>query len=458
MYRTALEYLGEWTKRISRKPLIIRGTRQVGKSYLVRMLAESLFDNLLEINLETDTSVSELFASKNPTKIVNLLEAKYGRTIVPGKTLLFLDEVQTAPELFASLRYFFEKMPDLHVITAGSLLDFMLDEHDFSMPVGRIEYLHLGPMTFDEFLIAARRKNLLDMVRNFNFSAEIPLPIHQELISLFRQYSLVGGMPAAVEAFLDSKSFLETAAVQQSILSTYRDDFTKYGKKVDRRRIDKVFNKVPMLVGSKFMYTRIDKEERARDLGRAFDLLCLARVIHRVSHSSANGIPLGAEASDKIFKVLFMDVGLMCRALGLHLADIEAVDDLMLVNQGALCEQFIGQHLLYSGEPFEEPSLHCWIRQKSQSNAEVDYLIALGDKIIPVEVKAGKTGTLKSLHVFLDRKKRNFAVRFNSDLPSLLAAETSVVGQEKRPFHLMSLPLYMVSQTKRLCREHGNKV
>jgi uncharacterized protein len=457
MYRTALAYLSDWTKRSSRKPLIIRGARQVGKSYLVRMLSDAHFDNLLEINLETDTSAPELFVSKDPDTIVNLLEARYGQVIFPGKTLLFLDEIQTTPELFAGLRYFHEKMPELHVITAGSLLDFMLADHNFSMPVGRIEYLYLGPMTFEEFLLAAGRESLLDTLRAFSFPGDISQPIHDELMRLTRQFSLVGGMPAAVEAFLDSGNFLESAAVQQSILTTYRDDFNKYTRKVDQHRIEKVFKKIPMLIGSKFIYSRVDKEDRSRELSRAFDLLCRAWVAHRVRHSSANGVPLDAEASDRVFKVLFMDVGLMCRALGLHLADIEIVDDLMLVNSGVVCEQLIGQHLLFGGEVFVEPSLHCWIRQKSQSNAEVDYVIALGDKIIPVEVKSGKTGRLKSLHVFLGRKKRHFAVRFNSDLPSLLNAETSIAGEEKRPFHLMSLPLYMVTQAKRLCREYLTK-
>jgi len=453
MHRFALDYLKEWMVRPSRKPLVVRGARQVGKSYLVRRLSSEAFDNLLEINLETDTNAPSLFASKEPATILPLLEARYGLAVKPGSTLVFLDEIQAAPELLACLRYFHEKMPELHVIAAGSLLDFALAEHEFSMPVGRIEYLHLGPMTFEEFLLAAGKESLLDFVRCFAPRDEVPEAIHSELMRLVRQFLVLGGMPASLEAFVRSGSHRESESVRQGILSTFRDDFAKYGQRADRGRLAKVFDKIPLLVGAKFMYSRVDREERSRELGKALEMLCKARVAHRVRHTAANGVPLGAEADDRDFKVLFMDVGLLCRSSGLSVLDVERAEDLMLVNAGAVCEQFVGQHLLQAGEPYEEPDLHCWIRQKKGSSAEVDYVISVGEEVVPVEVKAGKTGALKSLQLFLREKGRSFGLRLSGDVPSLLEAETSLADGGNKPFRLLSLPLYMAGQARRLFRE-----
>lgn len=453
MIRDALNYLKDWSQRATRRPLVVRGARQVGKSYLVRMLAEESFEELLEINLETDVEVASLFTSKDPGLILELLEARYGTEIRPGKILLFLDEIQAAPELLAGLRYFFEKMPDLHVIAAGSLLDFALEDHGFSMPVGRIEYLHLGPMTFEEFLLALGKEKLRGYLCGYSLDQIVPAAIHQELLRLLRRFLIVGGMPASVEAYARTRGHRESAAVTQSILSTYRDDFGKYGRRVDRHRLDKVFTRLPHLVGNKFKYSQVDRAERSRELRHALQMLCLARVAHRVRHTAANGVPLGAEADDRRFKVLTMDVGLLCRSCGLSILDLEGSEELLLVNAGAVCEQFVGQHLLHSGEFYDEPEAYCWMRQERQSNAEVDYVISIGSTILPVEVKAGKTGRLKSLHMFLREKERNFGLRFNAELPSLLDARTSLSGDVNQSFRLLSLPLYMVEQARRICRE-----
>jgi hypothetical protein len=453
MYRTALAYLKTWKDKPSRKPLVLRGARQVGKSFLVRMLAAEAFDNLIEINLETDPEAPSLFASKDPRTIVPLLEARYGQTVRAGATLLFLDEIQVAPELFAGLRYFHERMPELHVVAAGSLLDFALAAPGFSVPVGRIEYLNLGPMSFSEFLLALDRASLHQFLCQYSVGREVPQAMHGELLRLLRQFLVVGGMPASVAAFLGPGTHRDSEAERQAILSTFREDFARYGKRVDHRRLDKVFAKIPRMAGSKFSYSQVDREERSRELSRSLDLLCLARVAYRVRHTSGNGVPLGAEADDRSFKVLFMDVGLLCRSCGLTVLDMERAEDLMMVNAGTVCEQFAGQHLLHAGDFFAEPELYCWMREKSQSSAEVDYLISVGGVVVPVEIKAGKTGTLKSLHVFLREKERDFGLRLNIDLPSLLEAETCLAGGDNRPFRLLSLPLYLVEQASRLCRE-----
>lgn len=453
MYRSARKYLEDWRDRKFRKPLIVRGARQVGKSYLVRDLARVSFDSLAEVNFESVPDVADLFASNDPATIVPLLETRLGAAIVPGRTLLFLDEVQVAPGILVALRYFYEEMPELHVIAAGSLLDFALEDHSFSMPVGRVEYLHLGPMSFEEFLLALGRGRLVSFLAGLALEDAVPQSIHNDLMKLVQTYLVTGGMPHVVEAYSATGSFLEAERAGAEIVATYRDDFAKYGRRVKHGRIEKVFSKVPRLVAHKFQYTQVDREERSRDLKQALHLLELARVVRCVRHTHANGLPLGAEADDRHFKVLFLDVGLVARAIGLTMDEVVSIEDVMLVNSGAMCEQFIGQHLAYAGRLYENPELFCWMRLARSSNAEVDYLLPLGTHIIPVEVKAGKTGSLRSLHVFLEEKGEDFALRFNADVPSFLLGRTCLRDKPPRAFRLLSLPLYLVGQAKRLCKE-----
>jgi uncharacterized protein len=454
MYRYAIEDLKTWAARSDRKPLVLRGARQVGKSYLVRMLAEAVFDNVAEVNFEQMPDTAQLFESKVPQQIVSLLELRLNQSITVGKTLLFLDEIQAAPEVFAVLRYFYEQMPQLHVIAAGSLLEFVLEEHAFSMPVGRIEYMHLGPMTFEEFLLAMDMQKWVEFIGGYTLPASIPGPIHNELMRYVKDFCVIGGMPEAVRTYAKTKSYLDAERVLGNILSTYRGDFAKYGRRVNSRRIEKVFSSIPLLIGQKAMYSRIDREEKSRDVKQAIHALEYAKILYRVLHSDANGIPLGAEINESHFKPIFLDIGLACRACGLSMTDIQNIDNIVLINSGAICEQLVGQHLLYSGRYFDPPQLFCWLRQHGSANAEVDYLITQGMAIIPVEVKAGKSGSLRSLHLFLSEKHRNFALRYNADTPSIVAATTSVSGMAPQSFRLMSLPFYLIGQTRRLIREN----
>ena len=455
MDRSATDYLVDWKDSPRRKPLVVRGARQVGKSHLARSFGERHFANFVEMNFEETLDGAQLFAEGSPAKVIPRLELQTGTRIVPGETLLFLDEVQAAPEVLARLRYFREKLPALHVMAAGSLLDFVLEDHEFSMPVGRIEYLHLGPVEYEEFLAATGRSHLAEFIGQYRLDDEIPTPVHGQLLSSLLEFLIVGGMPESVQAFADTGSLLECDKIKQSILSTYVDDFSKYSSRVNTRRIQRVFQKLPHLVGGKFKHSNVDREEQARDIGKALQLLCLARVAYKVRHTACNGVPLAAEADERSFKPLFLDVGLMNRACGLTLLDFENAGDVMLVNAGAVCEQFVGQHLLYSGQLFEEPALHYWSREKRQSAAEIDYVISVGPQIIPVEVKAGKSGRLRSLHMFLQEKQCGFGVRLNTDLPSLLETAASLPTGETVPYQLLSLPLYLVGQVRRLCREHA---
>lgn len=452
MHRFALDHLVDWKDRPGRRPLVIRGARQVGKSHLVRMLAKEHFESLVELDFERNPELASLFESKDPRRIIQLLELQRNVSIRPGQTLVFLDEIQAAPSVFAALRYFFEELPALHVIAAGSLLELALGEPSFSVPVGRLEYLHLGPMQFEEVLLALGEKRASDFLAAWTPEEPIPDPLHGKLMEHFRSFLVLGGMPGALSAYVEHHSLLAAEEVKHSILATFKDDFGKYGRTIKHQRLATLYGRIPALVGSRFKYVNVDRAARAADLSQALDLLCGARVAHRVRHTSAGGIPLGAQAKDRIFKVLFLDVGLMNTALGLSLVDIAQHRDALLVHSGAVCEQAVGQHLLCSLPFYQEPELYFWAREKGSSQAEVDYVLAEGEAIFPVEVKAGKTGALKSLHVFLREKRRSFGIRINSDAPSLLQAETALPDGKNIPFTLLSLPLYLVGQTRRLAR------
>jgi len=450
MYRFASEYLEKWKSSKYRKPLVIRGARQVGKTYLVRSFAGEHFDRLLEINFEQEPDIALLFSSNKPHKIIELLELQFNIPISGGKTLIFLDEVQAAPEVLGSLRYFYEEVPEQHIIAAGSLLEFAFEEPSFSMPVDRIEYLYLGPMQFEEFLLASGKDKLVSFLGNFNYQDSILKPVHLQLIELMRTFFVTGGMPEPVSTYLESRSWRECESVKHALFRTFQDDFNKYGRRIKNRRLQLLFKKIPLVVGNKFKYVNIDRHERAGDLAKALNLLCLAHLVYRVQHSSCTGIPVGATADAKKFKTIFLDVGIMSTVCGLNLLDYEKVEDVMLVNSGSICEQYIGQHLLFSQQFFKEPELHYWIREKKGSSAEVDYVIAEGARIVPVEVKAGKSGSLKSLQVFVNEKRPDMCVRFNSEPPSFFKGLTALPDGQKTPFQLLSLPLYMAGQTRRL--------
>ncbi len=459
LQRSEIGCLQEWTAQRPRKPLVVRGARQVGKSTLVREFARSADMPLVAVDFERNPELRDAFASPDPARILSTLTLLTGQPIVAGTHLLFLDEIQAAPEALAALRYFFEEMPELHVVAAGSLMEFALADARFSMPVGRIEYLHLGPMAFEDFLQALGHSALAAHLSGFSLvdGDAFPAAVHRKYLDLLRQYWVVGGLPEAVACYAQAQTdgesgFAQVARVQQSVVATYRDDFGKYSHGRTRDRIQLVFDQLPGLVGRKFKYVQVSRDHRAAELADALRHLCMARVAHRICRTAANGVPLAAEIDERHFKCLFMDVGLLCAALHLNVLGLEK-QDLTLVNAGAVAEQFVGQHLLYDEPRFSAPALHYWAREARNAAAEVDYLMALGPRIVPVEVKAGATGSLRSLHQFLKEKGSDFALRFNADVPSLLCDSKKLPSGTAVDYALLSLPLYLVGQARRLAEE-----
>lgn len=448
--RNLLNYLDLWRSRKNRKPLILRGARQVGKSWLVRAFAKAHFANLAELNLEEDPRDAELIAGPaSPRDALRLLSARLKTEIVPGKTLLFIDEIQKSPEALAALRFWYEKLPELHVIAAGSLLDMVLHRANFSMPVGRIEYCYLGPLGFGEFLRAIGEPELQKLLEEYQLESLWPETIHARLNRCLNDFCVIGGMPEAVAQYRASGSYARTEESKRSIVSTYRDDFGKYGKRVDTDLLRQVYGVVPTLVGQRAKYVAFSRHASAKNVAAALQLLCDARVISRIRNTPGTGIPLGATADDKKAKYIFVDIGLQLSLCDVDPIDLERADDLVLVNRGALAEQFIGQHLLYLREPSHDPELYYWERDEKNAAAEIDYLTTVGGKVIPIEVKAGAPGRMKSLHLFCEARKCELAVRFYGGLPRRDALPGGT--------QLLSLPLYMVEQLPRLARE-GTRV
>jgi len=448
--------LSTWSKHPGRKPLVLRGARQVGKSWLVREWGARRYGPVIELNLERDPHLGSCFKGNDPRATLRRLEAYTGRIISPdGSALLFLDEIQASPEVLAKLRWFAEELPRLPVIAAGSLLDFALADHSFSMPVGRIAYLHLEPLGFEEFLDAlgeqplARALAELEVKQVRRDPDPFPEALHQKAVALFREYLLVGGMPAAVAQYRTARSLPAIGQVHRDLLATIRDDFAKYADRVHHRRLTAVFDSVPQQLGGKFSFARVDRSERAAALARAVELLCLARVCHRVQASPAVRVPVAAGAEARSFKLLLLDVGLVSAALGLTLEDLEGAD-LTLANQGAVAEQVVGQLLRLNFAAGQSAGLHYWRRAERGSEAEVDYVVQHGAALVPIEVKAGATGSLKSLHVLMAERKWARAVRFNADLPSLVEVRVKTRPGAAANYELLSLPLYLVEQLPRL--------
>jgi len=450
--RAAEKYLKDWFQKERRKPLVLRGARQVGKSTLVRRFAQNNDLVLNEVNLEQHLYLDAIFKSLDMDIIIRELEALSGRNIQDPGAVLFLDEIQATPHAIQALRYFYEIKPKIPVISAGSLLEFALADHHFSMPVGRIEYYHLGPMTFSEFLTAVE-PGLTRYLSEFTINQSIPLAAHQKLVKRQREYLFVGGMPEAVQIFAEKNALMEVTAVHRSIAETYQDDFSKYAKQKDLALMQKVFRQIPRIIGQKVKYSNISKEDKSREIKAVIDLLVNARVCHRVFHSNCSGVPLMAEINENVYKMLFMDVGIAVYLTGLDWIAMQAMDGQALVNEGKLAEQFVGQHLLNS---FEPPRLTYWLREAKSANAEVDFVTSSGDQMIPIEVKAGKSGALKSLQQFALGKNAALCVRFDlspPDMSEISHLARSASDSVPVTYSLLSLPLYLVEELPRILEE-----
>ena len=403
-----------WTKEGKRKPLLIRGARQVGKSSAVRRLGE-YFENYVEINFEQHKRVQRFFdGDLSPQKICENLSVFYRMPIVPGKTLLFFDEIQACIPAISSIRFFYEQYPELHLIAAGSLLEFALSEIP-SFGVGRVRSLYMHPFSFDEFLHAVGETQLAELKSKASPDNPLLEPMHEKLLDLLKRYMILGGMPEVVASFVSDGDVIKCEKILDDQIISLKADFVKYKKRVPASRISEVFESVVQQSGGRFVYTKAATEATLYQVKQALELLIMAGIVIPVTHTSANGIPLGAEVNPKKRKMLIFDTGIFQRILGLNISDVLFSDDFSAINKGAIAEILVGIELQKSGSCYRRDDLYFWQRESLNSQAEIDYLVQSKGKILPIEVKSGNKGSMQSLYMFLKEKKAPFGIRCSSE-------------------------------------------
>lgn len=406
-------HLQKWKTDPFRKPLILRGARQVGKTYAVRKLGKN-FKSFVEINFEKLDGAASLFEKDlSPDKLILALSLLTKTPIIPGETLLFFDEVQEAPRAILSLRYFYEEMSHLHLIAAGSLLEFAIAK--VGVPVGRISMLYMYPLSFMEYLVAIGHHLIAKEILCHPPGDAIDETIHAKILDLTGEYLSIGGMPEAIGRWIQTNQPESALKVLQQISATYRQDFEKYARKSQVKYLEQLFRQIPHLVGKDFSYREIHGEYRKRELAPALELLERANIIHTIRHASGQGIPIGSEVDFETFKIIYLDIGLCQSLLGSDISiwflrPLEGFE-----NRGEIAEGFIGQELICYANPENKAELYFWKRNAKNSSAEVDYLIQREEKILPIEVKSKHGNTLRSLHMFLEsHPKCSLAIRFSS--------------------------------------------
>lgn len=392
-----------WAEKSDRKPLLLRGARQVGKTTAVRNLGRH-FQYYAEVDFNERSDVHYLFeGSYSPQEICQQLSILVQTPIIAGKTLLFFDEIQACPKAINRLRYFYEKYPELHLIAAGSLLEFALEELP-SYGVGRIRSIFMYPFSFEEFLWASDNEQLAEAINVASPQAPLSGPVHALALQHLRKFLVLGGMPAVVARFCSDGNLLECQDILNELIISFRDDFAKYRRRVPSTRIDAAFLSVAEQGLGKFVYNRVNTEAKTEQIREAVETLILAGLVYPVTHTAANGIPLGAEVNEKYRRMLMCDTGLVQRLLNLDIAGIFSTDDMQVINKGAIAETFIGNELVKATSCYLPSPLYCWHREKAGSNAEVDYVVQIGTDIMPIEVKSGSKGSMQSMRLFMQQK------------------------------------------------------
>lgn len=437
----------KWKNKPNRKPLVLRGARQTGKTTVIRNFANE-FKNLVEINLEID-ALQRIFSEvKDIREIVQNLESAANQRIIPGETLLFLDEIQNSVPAIKLLRYFFEEIPALHVIAAGSLLEVRMKREGWAFPVGRVEFLYLYPVTFKEFLTALKEDIVLENIENCNIGEPVSAPIHEKILKLLANYMIIGGMPEAVKIYLASKSVKMVRELHEDLYLSFKEDFSKYSKSSEVEYLKLVWDKVPFEIGNRIKYTRFSSSNIAsKRISEAFDILHEAMLVERVFPAISIKPPLIRKVKSAP-KALFLDMGLCTFAL--NLTKDQIYEKLLNpVFEGALFEEFVGQELL-ALNPHNRQALFFWMREEKGASSEVDYIYQFDNNLFPIEVKTGRHGSLKSMHQFLFRSGKDVGIRIYGGPLKIEKHQLSLPDGNKIAYKLLSIPFYLVYRLQSL--------
>ena len=426
MYRIAIEKLYKWKNSKRRKPLIIEGARQVGKTWLMKEFGKQAYADTVYINFDSNSRMADLFSADLDTdRLIMGLELYAGRKINPENTLLIFDEVQEVPRALASLKYFYENAPQYHIVCAGSLLGIALHQGT-SFPVGKVDFLKLYPLSFSEFLMATGNERFAELLKNQDY--EMITSFKQTYIDALKHYYFVGGMPEAVQSFAESKDFNEVRAIQKRNLAAYEQDFSKHAPNEIVPKIRMLWNSIPAQLArenKKFIYGLVREGGRAREYETAIMWLSDCGLVHKVSRVNAAGIPLKAYEDLKAFKLFIVDVGLLGCMTGLRQRTLLDGDDLFVEFKGALTEQYVCQQL----KTIEDLGIYYYTNDRG--SCEIDFVVDTGEQIVPIEVKAETNLRAKSLKTYRERFEPELSVR------------TSMADYKKEDW-LLNLPLYAI--------------
>ena len=426
MYRIAIEKLYKWKSSTRRKPLIIEGARQVGKTWLMKEFGKQAYADTVYINFDSNSRMADLFSADLDTdRLIMGLELYAGRKINPENTLLVFDEVQEVPRALTSLKYFYENAPQYHIVCAGSLLGIALHQGT-SFPVGKVDFLKLYPLSFSEFLMATGNERFAELLKNRDY--EMITSFKQTFIDALKHYFFVGGMPEAVQSFAESKDFNEIRAIQKRILAAYEQDFSKHAPYEIVPKIRMLWNSIPSQLArenKKFIYGLVREGGRAREYETAIMWLSDCGLVHKVSRVNAAGIPLKAYEDLKAFKLFIVDVGLLGCMTGLRQRTLLDSDALFVEFKGALTEQYVCQQL----KTIEDLGVYYYTNDRG--SCEIDFVVDTGEQIVPIEVKAETNLRAKSLKTYRERFEPELSVR------------TSMADYKKEDW-LLNLPLYAI--------------
>ena len=432
MYRIAIEKLLKWKQSKYRKPLIIEGARQTGKTWLMKEFGRIAYADTVYINFDSNSRMAELFASDLDTdRLILGLELYAGRKIDPDNALLIFDEVQEVPRALTSLKYFHENAPQYHIVCAGSLLGIALHQGT-SFPVGKVNFLKLYPLSFREFLMAIGQERFAKLLDTQDFS--MINSFSQTYIDALRQYFFVGGLPEAVQSFAENRDFNEVREIQKRILAAYEQDFSKHAPNEIVPRIRMLWNSIPSQLAKenrKFVYGLVREGARAKDYETAIMWLSDCGLVHKISRVNAAGVPLRAYEDLKAFKLFLVDVGLLGCMAGLHPRTLLDGNDLFVEFKGALTEQYVCQQL----KTIDDLSVYYYTNDRG--SCEIDFIVDTGDRIIPVEVKAEVNLRAKSLKTYREKFAPEISIR------------TSMANYKKEDW-LVNLPLYAIDQIAKL--------
>jgi len=434
--RKIIHYLIEWKNEKGRKPLVLRGARQVGKTTAVLMFGKKYFKNVIYLNLENIEHLRLFRGEISLDDFEKIIQIKFHQKIVPDETLVFIDEIQNSPSLMKLLRFFYEEKPNIHVIAAGSLFQAKIEREGLSLPVGRIEYAYVYPLDFFEYLEAQEEDELLEYLKTISFKGKIPEAIHQKALKHFYEYTMIGGMPEVVKSYIEDRNTDKLKSIYSSLFTSYSEDVYKYSSLANAKYLSYVIEQAPLFAGTTFTYEKFGGSNfRSREMSAAFDTLEKVMLVYQVQATKSKEIPLiGQRKRPK--KLLYLDVGLVNHRMGVQEEFIN-LKDLNEFYRGRIAEQVVGQNMLAQFTN-HIPVILYWAKGKREGAAEVDFCLKVKGAILGVEVKSGVTGRLKSLYSFADAVKNHQLVRiYNGHLNK----EKVKIGG--KTYKLTSIPFYM---------------